>query len=114
MLGELKDYAKCVVANKFTLGGAIFLAAAVPVILSDLGGEHHETIFNVAEAGLLAGGYIATRLTNAGLYTYRTYLRFRAIAKEDEELRGMLYEVLCRRKQPYCIQRGMELALRDS
>ena len=65
------------------------------------------------EFGLLSAGYLANRLTGAGVHTYRTYLRFRRILREDEEFRELLYESIRLKRGAYCIQKGMELALRE-
>lgn len=107
MIQQIKDYAKCVVANKVALGGYIGFALfpVVKWVERKVGINLPTTDF------VFLPSVFALGITFGGLDTYATYRRVKAHIKEH----GVLVPRY-RKKFPsaYCVQAGLRVAVKEA
>ena len=105
-MGKIKDWARCAVKNKFTLGG---LLLSLPSTASTIyfGLTNNSEGFWMSMAGIYSS-ITSLVLTGVGMDTYQTYIQTRRIISEKGHLPNYI------RPCTYCDRKGIELAVEDS
>jgi len=105
----IRDYARCVWANKATLAGYLGLGASIDLLVF---GNNHDSINFVLSSiilGQISGGLLGA--TAFGLQTFDTYRETRnyisKFGKIKEEYQNLKHKV-------YCTRVGIRLAAREA
>jgi hypothetical protein len=108
MIQGIKDYAKCVVANKFTLGGYIGIAL-FPLIEY----AKYKTKMDIPLIGdiLFLTGLWAFNSTHGGYQTYKAYGKVKKHIKENGILDPRYKSKF---SSEYCIQAGLRTAIKEA
>jgi hypothetical protein len=110
---NIKDYAKCLVANKPALYGAVAIPTATAIGVNHLFGEPLETnalncFLMYANGMFLASGLTASGMTAAGTSTFKAYKRCQGHLQKYNSEKG-----LERFKEMPCTNMGLKLALKE-
>lgn len=108
MLQGLNDYAKCVIKNKFVIGGylGIGVSLLMPYIGKKLGVDLH--CLQLITLGLSSGSLLFTK---CGKDTLKTYKLVRWHIEENKTITPELMNRFS--KDDYCMQVAIELAAKE-
>ena len=112
MINWLKDYAKSVYANKFTLAGYSAVLSSFGLMFAD-----PKRVTFDEESCLLILGNVLLGATGFGLDTFRTYRRTKDhLKKFENQIKVREDDESFKRKESfwYCNRKGYELALKES
>lgn len=108
MLQELRDYGKCVFANKYTLIGYTSAALAVGLEYSGLSEDH---LLNATQIGLLGLSAIMLSVSVLGYESYRVYRLTKTYIDKHGTINNSLRNLS---QKAYCIKIGIKLAAKES
>lgn len=108
MNNEIKDYQKCQIANKFTLGGYLLMGASLPLGIAEYQTELIPLTTSFPAAFF---GWAFAAITGYGKDTFDKYKKAKEHINEFDDIpKGFIEET----NKNYCHRKGVELAIKEN
>ena len=112
-MGKVKDFAKCAVANRFSLAGYVLLISsfASPFVAKQFGIEYRDFVEEYVQYSFTSfiAGILLLAFTSGGQETCKAYQK----AKKHIKGYGVLDSRYVDKYESYCYKSGIKLAAKE-